>query len=96
MLTSLAAFFINTWVVVLKVRLRIGSLNHLMLASVSSWKSSLSCVARFSSVHGARVARNARFARGVFYKHMGRCVETSLESWKSRSSHAVFSIELQV
>ena len=66
MLASLAALFINTWVVVLKVRLSVGSLDHLLRASLSSCKSSLPCVARFSSVYGARFARVARFARGVF------------------------------
>ena len=66
MLASLAAFFLNTWVVVSKVRLRVGNLDHLMLCSLSSCKSSLSCVARFSCVHAARFARNARFARAFF------------------------------
>ena len=56
-LASRAAFFNNTWVVVSKARLRFGSLDHLLLASLSSCLSSLACVARFSGVNGARFAR---------------------------------------
>ena len=66
LLASLAAFFNNTWVVVLKARLRVGSLDHLLLASLSSCLSSLSCVARFSSVNGARFARGLA-SRAAFF-----------------------------